>query len=601
MTGKKKKGEIINSFSWKIGGPAGFGIKASGEIMSKALMRAGLWVFDTDEYPSLIRGGHNTYQVRASDEEIHSAVRQLDILVALDEATITKNFREMRKGGIIIYEETTAPVSKIKTLIKKRGDIRLFPFPLVKIAEEEGNILMRNVVAIAASLAITAFPITVLNAVLRDFFRKKGSRVISSNIHAAMRGYKLAEKYAKEEITDYAVRLVPLVNDKNGKKKRILLTGNDATAMGAVQAGMKLYAAYPMTPASSILHTLAALERKYSLVVKHTEDELAAMNMAIGAGFAGVRAMVGTSGGGFALMTEALGMAGCSEVPVVAVVSQRVGPSTGMPTFTEQGDLRFVMHASQGDFPRVVLAPGDVEEAFYKIGEAFNYSEEYQLPVIVLLDKYLSESHKSVNPFRTSRVKIRRGKLLSQKELNALREYNRYEITPTGVSRRVIPGMKGGVHHVTSYEHDETGHFTEDSRERTAMVDKRMRKLEYLKKRLPEPMLYGNKRAKITIVTWGTPKGAILEAMKLLKKEGVLINLLHYIYILPFKEEPLMKISRRNRLIIAENNATGQFASVIREKTGIYIKDRILKYDGRPFFPEEIKEDVLRIIRGDSK
>ena len=456
-----------NGLSWKIGGEAGYGIMTTGLIFAKVCSRAGLRVFDHIEYPSLIRGGHNTYQVRAEVEEVFSHVKHLDLLVALNEETIDKHKEELAPGGGIIYDGDVIPLSKEDL---RREDVKLYHIPLLRLAEESGGRrIMINSVALGASFALIGFDFEMISDVIRDVYRGKAKETIEFNIKAAKLGYDYVKSKGMEK--DFRRKL-----PKVAGKRRMLLTGNEAVGLGAIKAGCKFYAAYPMTPSSSILHFMASQERNFSLVVKHTEDEIAAINMAIGAGFAGARAMTATSGGGFSLMSEAIGLAAMTETPIVVVVSQRPGPSTGLPTRTEQGDLMFVLHASQGDFPRFVIAPGDIEECFYKTIEAFNLGEKYQCPVILILDKYLSESHKAAEEFDVSGIKIDRGRLLSNEELERIEEFKRYEFTETGISPRTIPSQRGGIFTATGNEHDETGYLSENKLFRTKMMDKRFRK-----------------------------------------------------------------------------------------------------------------------------
>ena len=430
----------------------------------------------------------------------------------------------------------------------------------------------------------------MLSNVIKDIYRGKAKETIEFNIKAARLGYDYVKSKGMEN--DFG-RKLPKVSGK----KRMLLTCNEAVGMGAIKAGCKFYAAYPMTPASSILHFMAAQERNFSLVVKHPEDEIAAINMVIGAGFAGARAMTATSGGGFSLMSEALGLAAMTGTPIVVVVCQRPGPSTGLPTRTEQGDLKFVLHASQGDFPRFVIAPGDVEESFYKTIEAFNLAERYQCPVILILDKYLSESHKTAEEFDVIGVKIDRGLLLSDEELEKIGAFKRYEFTETGISPRTIPSQRGGIFTATGNEHDETGYLSEDKTVRTRMMDKRFRKFEQAEREIPEPKLFGPKDAEVTIIAWGSTKGPIKEAMKLLDRDGINANFLQIIYISPFPTNTISKIiDISKRVVIVENNKTAQLASLIREKTGKEIEHKILKYDGRQFFPVEIYHRIKEVL-----
>jgi 2-oxoglutarate ferredoxin oxidoreductase subunit alpha len=380
----------------------------------------------------------------------------------------------------------------------------------------------------------------------------------------------------------------------------MLLTGNDAICMGAINAGCKFYCAYPMTPASSILHFMAAQERRFNIVVKHTEDEISAINMAIGAGFTGVRAMTGTSGGGFCLMTEGYGLAGMLEVPIVIILSMRPGPSTGMPTWSEQGDMKFALNASQGDFPRPVLVPGDIEESFYLTQVAFNIAEKYQTPVIVLSDKNLAESHKSTEKFDEKKVPIDRGSYASPTDLASSPDTNffkRFKYTENGVSPRTIPGMKKGIYTASSDEHDEEGNIREDIDTRIKMMQKRARKMDTLAKELKTPELVGPQDANITIIAAGSTKGPIKEAMILLEKEGIKVNFLQIVYLNPFPSEKVAKvIGSAKKTAVIENNFSGQLADIIKEKTGKDVDKRILKYDGRPFYPEEICASIKEMV-----
>jgi 2-oxoglutarate ferredoxin oxidoreductase subunit alpha len=577
-----------NGLSWKIGGEAGYGIMTTGLIFAKVCSRAGLRVFDHIEYPSLIRGGHNTYQVTAEVEEVFSHVKHVDLLVALNEETIDKHKEELAPGGGIIYDGDVIPLSKEDL---RREDVKLYNIPLLRLAEESGGRrIMINSVALGASVALIGFDFEMISDVIRDVYRGKAKETIEFNIKAAKLGYDHVK--SKEMEKDFRRKLPRVAG-----KRQMLLTGNEAVGLGAIKAGCKFYAAYPMTPSSSILHFMASQERNFSLVAKHTEDEIAAINMAIGAGFAGARAMTATSGGGFSLMSEVLGLAAMTETPIVVVVCQRPGPSTGLPTRTEQGDLKFVLHASQGDFPRFVIAPGDIEECFYKTIEAFNLGEKYQCPVILILDKYLSESHKTAEEFDVTGIKIERGLLLSNEELERIEEFKRYEFTETGISPRTIPSQRRGIFTATGNEHDETGYLSEDKTVRTKMMDKRFRKFEQAEKEIPEPKLFGPKNAEVTIIAWGSTKGPVKEAMRLLDRDGVKANFLQILYISPFPTKTVSKIIETSkRTVIVENNKTAQLASLIKEKTGKEIEHKILKYDGRQFFPTEIYQRVKEVL-----
>jgi 2-oxoglutarate ferredoxin oxidoreductase subunit alpha len=348
------------------------------------------------------------------------------------------------------------------------------------------------------------------------------------------------------------------------------------------------------------MHVMAANEKNYGIVVKHTEDEIAAINTAIGAAFAGVRAMTATSGGGFALMVEALGLAAQTEVPLVIIESQRPGPATGMATHSGQGDLRFVLHAGTDEFPRVVVAPGDQEECFYTTFDAFNIAERYQIPVIVMLDKYVSESYRSILEFKAEGLRIDRGALLTSEQAASMADYKRYSVNDTGISPRAVPGQKNCMHTASSYEHDEEGHEREEEENRVRMHNKRYRKFELLSKEVPMPEIVGDADAEITIVGWGSTKGPIKEAMKILQKEGVKVNYLQVKYISPFPTQRVAEaMVAAKRTLLIENNKTGMLGSVIREMCGMDFDYKMFKYDGRPFAPEDIAAGAKNILRSE--
>ncbi len=576
----------VNDLQWKIGGEAGYGIMVTGQIFSRACARGGLNVCGLTEYPSRVRGGRNTYTARVSHGEIYSHLRPVDILVALDLEAVADHTGEVVPGGAIIYDSGEIDLDREDM----RGDLSVLPVPMADICKEEGAPrLMRNNVAIGTSFGLLQYEFGILEGVIRDVFDRKGGEVVDQNLRVAKAGYDLARK----EYPDFGYQLEP-----KDSKPRMLLTGNEACALGAIRAGLQFHAQYPMTPSSAVLHYLVGKERDYGFVVKQPEDEIAAINMAAGAAYAGARAMVATSGGGFSLMVEALGMAGMIEVPVVIIMGQRTGPSTGLPTWTEQGDLRFVLHASQGDFPRMVLAPGDVEECFYLTAEAFNLAERYQTPVIVLTDRYLAEDPWTVPVFDQSKVKIDRGRMVNEKDLAEMDHFWRYDYSVAdGISPRSVPGQKGGIYTATSDEHDEYGMLCEAAENRRRMNEKRWRKLQEAEKHVPEPSLYGPGDAGITLVAWGSNKGICREALRLLERDGIEANLLHLNYINPFPSRAVTEVLQEaEHTFMVENNISAQMHGYIREKTGIDIQHKILKYDGRPFFPEEIVKAVREAI-----
>ncbi|MBI3033669.1 2-oxoacid:acceptor oxidoreductase subunit alpha [Candidatus Woesearchaeota archaeon] len=567
---------------WKIGGEAGFGIMTAGQIFARACTRGGLNVFGYVEYPSLIRGGHNTFQVAISAGRVGSPVKPVDILVALNKETITLHKDELSEGAAVIFDPGRMQASREEF----SREVKLVPVPFNSIAVGvAGQELMANNVALGASVAVYDYDIELLLSVIRDQFRGKGEDVSVKNVNAAMAGYEFVKKNFTGPFK-YELELTK-------QEKRILVSGNEAVGAGAIAAGCKFYAGYPMTPTSNLLHFMAANEKKYGMTVKQAEDEISAINMVIGAGFAGARAMTATSGGGFCLMAEGYGLAGMTETPLVIVMGQRGGPSTGLPTWTEQADLKFVLNASHGEFPRIVFAPGDMEDLFRWTMKAFNIAEKYQTPVIIITDKHLAESHASVEKLEWKDYRIERGELVTEPVQN----YKRYEITESGVSPRALPGQPGNIFVANSDEHDERGISTEESGLRKVMMDKRMRKLQYAAREIEQPILIGPRRADITLIGWGSTKGAIMDAMDLLEEQGIKANFLYLAAISPFPAEAVAKALRaRKPKLMVELNYSGQMASVIRENTGIEIRNRLLRYDGRPIYPEDIFEEAKKVL-----
>jgi len=562
----------------KIGGEAGFGIKVSGLILGKTLFNAGFKVFGYSEYPSLIRGGHNTYQLNTSKNDVFSVTKKIDILVALNQESLELHGQELNNGGVVIHDGLD---------IKDIKDIKDININLMDLAEKAGGALTRNIVALGAVMNILGMDLQLFNQELEREFGDKGVKVVAMDKKAARLGYDYLKKF---KIGAY------LKKEAGSKAGDYIMTANEATAQGMIQAGCKLYAAYPMTPATSIMHVLSAKQCDHHLVVHQTEDEISAIGTAIGAAAVGVRAATGTSGGGFALMVETLGLAAITETPLVIIESQRTAPATGLPTWTEQGDLQFMIRASPGEFPRFVIAPGDALEAFYMIQEAFNLAEKFQLPVIFLLDKLLSESDFVLENIEQHKVKIKREGFINDNELERMRDYKRYELTKNGISKRALPGQLAGVHVINSDEHDEYGYSTEASDMRTKMMDKRFKKLEQMMAEAPEPQLYGPRNADLTVVAWGSVKGAVIDALREIG-DKYSVNFLHLTYIWPFPAKRVKKVleSAKNVLLV-ENNKTGQLADLIRQETGFELKNRFLKYDGRPFFREEVIKEIKKYI-----
>ncbi len=578
----------VNHFNWKIGGEAGYGIKVIGMMFAKICSRGGLQIFDYTEYPSLIRGGHNAYEVTVSDKPVHVQGEPTDLLVALNQETIDRHADELTQGAAVMYDPA---VIKNDPSQKVRKDAELVHVPFIELAVQVGGQkLMQNTVALGASFALVGYPFEYIESVIKSEFERKGKDVYETNIKTARAGYDYVQQHWKKP---FGWRLTPV----KGAPKRMVLSGTEAMGMGALAAGMQFYAGYPMTPSSPLLHYVAKEAPKYNAIVKHAEDEISVINMAIGASFMGVRSMIATSGGGFSLMVEAVGLAGITETPLVIVEAMRPGPATGLPTWTEQGDLRFVIHAAQGEFPRVVFAPGDVTECFYLMADAFNLADKYQIPVFVLTDKYLQESNTTLEPFDPSKITIDRGAIVREGELSEAKQYLRYAPTPTGVSPRTLPGMKHGVFVANSDEHDPYGLANEEIANRNEQQGKRMRKLEKIAKELPQPKLLGDAKADVTFVSWGSTKGPIMEAASLLRKEGMTINHLRPIFLHPFPAKAVEQLLKRvKNPILVENNGTGQLGGLIREHTGVLVEKRILKTDGRPFYAEELARKTKKLL-----
>ncbi|MBU0586905.1 2-oxoacid:acceptor oxidoreductase subunit alpha, partial [Candidatus Micrarchaeota archaeon] len=530
----------------------------------------------------------NTFQIRISDVPIHCPVKNNHLVVCLNKPTVDFHKDQVVQGGAMIFDAEDTKISPEEL----RSDIVLFNVPFMKLATENGgNIIMKNTVALGASIAVMGYDISILESMLSETFARKGPEIVAQNVKIAKAGYDYI-------LTNYSAQVsaFPYKISKKDEIRRMVISGNEAIALGAAAGGLKFYSVYPMTPASSIMHYIANKELDFDILMKQTEDEIAAIHYAAGASFAGVRAATGTSGGGFALMAEAMSMVGMAETPVTIFLAQRTGPSTGMPTWTEQADLKFALNAGQGEFPRAIIAPGDMEEAFEHTAKALNIAEKYQLPVIVLTDKYLSESFFSCEKFDVGKIKVERGKIITQdmKDLPPNTRYKRYALTKDGISQRPIPGVLGGIHVASSYEHDETGFSTENFQIRVAMADKRMKKLNgIIKNEVEAPKLYGPEDAEVTLICWGSHKGIAIDAAKMLEKSGIKANVLHFIYLFPLDARSLKKTFKQlKKKVMIENNSTAQFAGILREYTGLRPDFKLLKYDARQFFPEEIVQEV---------
>jgi 2-oxoglutarate ferredoxin oxidoreductase subunit alpha len=455
------------------------------------------------------------------------------------------------------------------------------PVPLVEIAKEHGERVMANTAALGAAAGVSEYAYERLADVIRRNFRRKGDDVVAANLRVA----RVAYLYAQER---YAADFEWKLEEVPGAPQRAVMSGNQAFALGALAGGCRFTSAYPMTPATSIIEWMAKHEKKFGVVTKHAEDEIAAICMAIGANFVGVRAMTATSGGGFALMAEALGLAGMNEVPLVVFEAQRGGPSTGLPTRTEQSDLLFLINASQGEFPRVVLAPGTIEECFVAGWRAFNLAEVYQTPVIVVSDQLLAASLRTieVDAIDFGQVTIDRGKLLSKADLDALDEpYLRHRFSEDGISPRAVPGHPKAVYATASDEHDEFGHILEDAGNRAQMMQKRMQKLETARRDIGPPSRYGPDEAPIILLGWGSTYGVLREAVNRLDGKA---RLVHFQDLWPFPVEAAREALEGGKVVVVENNYTAQFKRLLQSETCIVVDHVITRYDGQPFSPEDV-------------
>jgi 2-oxoglutarate ferredoxin oxidoreductase subunit alpha len=574
----------------RIGGAAGDGVSSTAESFAKISARSGLHVWTYSSYQSVIRGGHVWTQVRGGLGPLLSHGTDPDVVVALNQQTMDVHQGQVAEGGAIVYDFDLVKADPAAL----RPEVRLLGMSLRKMAAQiSPNALMRNTVALGAAVQLFDMDFRHVESAFRDIWGDKKPEIVQDNIKAARMGAGAVMQGGGSLHLGLTFTNVA----------KYLMTGNEAVALGALAAGVKFHAQYPMTPASSILHWLAAHGPKYGVVVKQVEDELAAMNMAVGAGHAGVRAMTATSGGGFSLMVEAIGEAGMTETPLVAVLVQRGGPSTGMPTKTEQGDLNLALGAGQGDWPRAILAPRYPEECFRLTAEAFNLAEIYQTPVIILSDLYLGEGFRTVEKLDFN-VPIVRGIMAAD---GGTREpYRRYLYTDSGVSPRVLPGTKGYQYVASTDEHMENGELLSDIlaglpeavEERRKMHDKRMRKLEGLRKDTPPPELLGTPNADLTLISWGSTWGPAHEAMlHVEEEEGFKVNSLEFPTLFPLHlEETMDHLKTARKTLALEGNYTGQFTRLLRAETGYKPDLSFHKYDGEPFSWREIANKILEVV-----
>lgn len=556
-------------FNILIGGSAGQGMDTIAALLEKAIQRNGLFLFSNKDYMSRVRGGHNFVQIRFGDKEVFAPDEGLDLILALDLDTYEIHSSRLKASGVVLHDNKLA-INSTKAI----------SLPLTQVATKVK--LLKSVGSVAVGVILKYFGITLENVELL-FPKKFAANVLNGNIEALKQGYNLLEsKYS-----------LP----KNLSNENILLNGNTAIALGALAGGLSFYSAYPMTPATSVMTYLAKKAKATNIVVEQVEDEIAAINMAIGASYAGARAMTGSSGGGFSLMVEALGLAGITETPLVVIDSQRPGPATGLPTRTEQSDLSFLLTASHGEFPRIVTSVRNPEDAFYTTFRALNLAEKYQTLVLILTDQYLADYNQTIKKYDLDSLKIEKNTVASREEIGE-DKYLRYKVTESGISPRLIPGkIEGEVVLVDSDEHSEEGHITESAEVRIAQMEKRMRKLDLIKNDLVEPDLFGAENPEILLVGFGSTWGALKEATEILNKDGIKVASLSFgdLYPLPTKKLKDMK-SKCKQIINVEQNFTGQLGKLIAMETGILMDESILKYDGRQLTPMFIVNKVKKEV-----
>lgn len=568
-----------------IGGEAGQGIATPGDILARIFVRRGLHLNTYNAYQSIIRGGHIFLTVRISDQEIYSHGDKLDLLLCLNQDTMDRHLNLMGPGSRVVFNSDSIQPGEVNE------GAYLCPIPVGELTQSR-NRLIQNTVAVGVVASLMGLDFNVLEESLSLRFQRQGETIVSENVSVARAGFD----YAQTNFEPFP-EVLP-----NGGKPLGVWAGNDALAMGGAAAGVKFYAAYPMSPSTGVLHWMAQNARNLDIMVRQVEDEIAVANMVIGAAHTGCRAMCATSGGGFALMTEAIGAASMMEIPVVYINVQRAGPSTGVPTKTEQGDLWQALGASQGDYESLVVAPKDALDAYNSVAELFNLADKFQCPGIIISDLLISEGRYSFDPDQVNlNPKIDRGELITQpKKGNG---YQRYKFTESGVSPRAIPGLEGYVHIVATDEHDEDGVLISDEfthpHKRRKMVEKRARKFQNIDQEVAAPELEGPADAEITLIGWGSTYGVIKEAVQQLKEQGINANQLPVKWLIPLNGDTIsVTLAKCQRTIIVENNYSGQFARYLRSETGFAADGHIRKYDGEPFMPHHIVDGVLEQLAG---
>jgi 2-oxoglutarate ferredoxin oxidoreductase subunit alpha len=574
----------------KVGGESGQGVNSIGEMLAKALKRMGYKIFGYREYPSLIKGGFThfqvaSYQIDFSDKTLRSSSNKFDLAVCVSRLAIPKFLKDMNPGGILIHSIPKVKLSDIDLDLMNKNNIHIeYVDAKAKVKELGGKSIMENTFLVALAWKFMGLTYEVIEEAFKIQFAKK-PEILEINLRCLKAGYEyvLGENTNKLEIN---------YNKDENWHDSAIISGNEIMGMGIIEAGVRAYFAYPMTPSSSILSFLADNYHHSKMLVKQAEDEITAAQMAIGAMHMGTRALTGTSGGGFDLMTETVSLAAITETPFVCILAQRPGPATGLPTWTCAADLNLAVFSAHGEFTRCVIAASDPDSAFLSIQEAFNIAERYQIPVIVLTEKQIGESLFNFKNLPKP-IEIHRD-LIPDELIGNIKSSDRYKLTESGISPRWLPGQTIETFTANSDEHFENGRLTEDGEESRLMMEKRMAKEKFLQKELPDPKLFGEEEGEILFVGWGSPKNTVLDAIDISKDRK--ISYLHFEYVWPLRTQKLANLKNNfKKIVLIENNYMGQLGNLIRMVSGIEFNEKLLKYDGRGFFLEEILEFINKI------
>jgi len=555
-------------------GEAGQGIQTVEHILTQTLKLSGYHVFSTQEYMSRIRGGSNSTLIRVSSNRVSAPVDRIDLLIPFSPGAISHVQKRISPTTILLGEKEIYGN-------EYQGE-RVIDVPLSKIAQEIGGPIYSNTVAVGLLAGLLKVDREVFDPYLRHHFAGKDETIIQKNLEAARRGYEVSD-----ELFRSGKLQIDLVKHKEVRDE-ILIDGVEALAMGAIAGGCNFLSFYPMSPSTAVAVLLAEHSKEFGIIVEQAEDEISAMNMGIGAWYAGARGLASTSGGGFALMVEGLSLAGMIESPMVVHIGQRPGPATGLPTRTEQGELLFALHAGHGEFPRVIFAPGTIEDCFYLAQKAFNLADQYQVPVFILTDQYLLESHYNIPSLDPVRIPLKKHFIETKVG------YKRYQLTEVGLSPRGIPGFGEGLVVLDSDEHDEEGHITEDLDLRTRMVNKRLKKLDHLRNDTIAPELVGPETYETLIIGWGSTYHAVKESLGRLGATDVAF--LHFKQVYPLHPNAVDYLQKARKRVMVENNGTGQFGQLIRMQTGFDMDRKILKYNGLPFSADELEKKLKSVF-----